>query len=73
MDKQTGRQTDSQTNSLAPFTGYADFFFHLNLLPPYSLCSQGDKKTPIWAQSNSNLVAGLCQSCLLLPPWGIDH
>ena len=22
--------------------GYVDFFFQLNLLPPYSLCSQGD-------------------------------
>ena len=35
-------QTDRQTNSLTPFTGYVDFFFQLNLLPPYSLCSQGD-------------------------------
>ena len=31
------------SNSLTPNMGYADFSFQLNLLPPYSLRSQGDK------------------------------
>ena len=37
--------------------GYVDFFFQSNLLPPYSLCSQGDhalanlcKFTHIWQE-----------------------
>ena len=33
----------SQGNYLMPKRGYVDFFFQLNLLPFYSLCSQGDK------------------------------
>ena len=40
---QQNRQTDRQTNSLTPYTGCVDFFLKLNLLPPYSLRSQGDK------------------------------
>ena len=34
--------TDRQTISLTSYTGVCRFFFQLNLLPPYSLCSQGD-------------------------------
>ena len=32
-----------QTNFLTPYTGVCGFFLQLNLLPPYSLRSQGDK------------------------------
>ena len=32
-------KTDRQTNSLIPFRGVLDFFFKLNLLPPYSIAS----------------------------------
>ena len=28
------RETDRQTNSLTPYTGYADFFFQLHFQPP---------------------------------------
>ena len=34
--------TDRQTNSYHQIRGYADFFFQLNLLPHYSLLSQGN-------------------------------
>ena len=36
-------QTDRETNSLTQYTGYVDFFFQINLLPPYLLRSLGDK------------------------------
>ena len=39
--------TDIQTNRQILWhhiRGYVYFFFHLNLLPPYLLCSQGDKQ-----------------------------
>ena len=32
-------------NNIDDLTGGADFFFQLNLLPPYSLCSQEDYPT----------------------------
>ena len=32
--------------------GYADFFLELNLLPHYSLCSQGDKFSFLFYHSN---------------------
>ena len=36
--------TDGQTDKFFDtiYKGYADFFFQLNLLPPYLLCSQDD-------------------------------
>ena len=39
---QSNRQADKQI-LWHHIYGYVNFFFHLNLLPPYSLCSQGDK------------------------------
>ena len=38
----TDRETDRQTKALTPYMGVCGFFFKLNLLPPYSLHSQGD-------------------------------
>ena len=32
-----------EENNIVEITGYVDFFFQLNLQPPYSLCSQGDE------------------------------
>ena len=47
--RRTDRQTDGQTDRQILWhhiRGCADFLFQLNLLPPYSLCSQGDKLYP---------------------------
>ena len=38
--RQRNRQTDKFFDN--HITGYADFFFHLNLLPPHSFRSQGN-------------------------------
>ena len=51
-DMQAGRQADRQTNSLTPYEGM-QIFFQLNLLPPYSFCSQGDKDEPFYKYSSN--------------------
>ena len=50
------RQTDRQTNSLRPNTGVCSFFFQLNLLLPYSLCSQGDNLSFLFHFPRSNVL-----------------
>ena len=74
------QQIDVQTNSLTPYTGCVDFFFNLNLLPPNSLCVQGDKQTPpkrrMWTlprrrKSNHNVMQEivLSTSSLIWPSY----
>ena len=54
--------------------GYVDFFFHLNLLPSYSLRSQGDniyyenKPTAPWTNANCIHFWLVKSSCMSGPP-----
>ena len=52
---ETDRQTDRQKNSLTPYMGLCGFYFQLNLLPPYLLRSQGDKRRKKYAVTLKNL------------------
>ena len=63
------RQTD---NSLTLYKSYANFYLQLNLLPPYSLWLQGDKRKHLLKKCkrtmNSNIFKLLwhsCRSCYL--------
>ena len=51
-------KTYRQTNSLTPNAVFADFFFWLNLRPPYSLCLQGDNNNKNTMQKNEMNKAG---------------
>ena len=64
IDRQTDRQTERETNSLTPYTGDADFFFQLNLLPPYSLRLRGGGKSKFSIESQeNNLIHNMAKMC----------
>ena len=53
---QTDKQTDRQILSHHMWRGYSDFFFKLDLLPPYLLSLQGDNFTAILKPVLTSLV-----------------
>ena len=56
---------------MVPYRGYADFFFQLNLLPPYSLRSQGDEKG--WENADYRLQPGKWSWVVQIQPGRGQH